>query len=399
MSTPQTAVTSELPPVPNSARGSRLLSALLAAIGGAAAIIAAAMFSTKPPAPLPPPRGIAVSDQAVTLAANAPQWSVLRLAPATAPREIYSDPVPARVRIDETVAARVGSPLAGRINSVFVELGQKVKKGEPLLTVSSGDLPTLRGELAKARVDVEVANAQYQRVHDMVAARLMPGKEELAAAAQKREAELAQQAAESKLQALRVGSTKTDNEFVVTAPRDGVVVEKAVLPAQEVDSNATLIQIADVSVVWVLADLFESDASGISAGTPARITLPSLPGFSIDANVDSVSAVVDPERHSVPVRVKLPNPEAKLKPNQYAEMRFRVSIPAGTSEIAASSLVSDGATQYVYVQEQPGTLVRRKIVTGPTREGRVVIMQGVAVGETVVEQGGILLDNQIELSH
>ena len=396
MSTPQSAASTELPSPPKS---SRLLSVLLAAIGGAAAIIAAATFSTKPPAPLPPPRGILVSDQAVTLAANAPQWSVLRLAQATAPREIYCDPVPARVRIDETVAARVGSPLAGRVNNVFVELGQKVKKGDPLLSVSSGDLPTLRSELAKAHVDVEVARAQYQRVHDMVAARLMPGKEELAAAAQQREAELGQQAAESKLQALRVGSTKTDNEFILTAPREGVVVEKAVLPSQEVDSNATLIQIADVSVVWVLADLFESDASGIAPGTPARITLPSLPGFSIDAKVDSVSAVVDPERHSVPVRVKLPNPEARLKPNQYAEMRFQVSVPTGTAEVAASALVSDGATQYVYVQEQPGKLVRRKVVTGPVREGRVVITQGVNVGETVVEQGGILLDNQIELSH
>jgi membrane fusion protein, heavy metal efflux system len=76
-----------------------------------------------------------------------------------------------------------------------------------------------------------------------------------------------------------------------------------------------------------------------------------------------------------------------------------VTVPSGTAEIAASSLVSDGATQYVYVQEQPGKLVRRKVVTGPVREGRVVLMQGVAVGETVVEQGGILLDNQIELSH
>jgi cobalt-zinc-cadmium efflux system membrane fusion protein len=380
-------------------KSGRLLSIVLAALGGATAIVAAALFSTKPPEVVPPPPGMKVGDQEVTLTANAPQWSVLRLGKATEPREIYSDPVPARVRIDETVAARVGSPLAGRINSVFVELGQKVKKGDALFTVASGDLPTLRGELAKASVDVEVARAQYQRVHDMVAARLMPGKEELAAAAQKREAELAQQAAESKLQALRVTSTKNDNEFKVTAPRDGVVVEKSVLPAQEVDSNTTLMQIADVSDVWVLADLFESDASGIAQGTPARVTLPSLPGFTIDAKVESVSAVVDADRHSVPVKVRLPNADGRLKPNQYAEMRFRVAVPSGTCEVAASALVSDGATQYVYVQEAPGKLVRRNVVTGPMREGQVVIVQGLKVGETVVEQGGILLDNQIELSH
>jgi cobalt-zinc-cadmium efflux system membrane fusion protein len=385
--------------LPSSSKGSRLLSIILAAIGGIAAIVAAAMFSTKPPSPVPPPQGITVGEHTVSLSSNAPQWSVLRLGQATAPREIYSDSVPARVRIDETVAARVGSPLAGRVGSVFVELGQKVKKGDALFTVTSGDLPGLRGDIAKAHVDVEVARAQYQRVHDMVAARLMPGKEELAAAAQKTEAELALTAADSKLQALRVGSTKIDNEFKVTAPRGGVVVEKLVLPAQEVDSNTTLMQIADVTDVWVLADLFESDASGISVGTPARVTLPSLPGFKADAVVDSVSAVVDAERHSVPVKVKLPNAAGLLKPNQYAEMRFQIAVPPNTAEVAASALVSDGATQYVYVQEQPGKLARRKIVAGPVREGRVIIMQGLSVGETVVEQGGILLDNQIELSH
>jgi len=396
MPTPPSAAPANIPPAPT--RG-RLLSAAIAAACAIAAISAAALFTTHIPEPPPPPPGITVSGQAVMLSENAPQWSVLKLAQATTPREIYSDPVPARVRIDETSAARVGSPLAGRVNEVFVELGQKVKKGDPLFTVASGELPTLRGELAKATVDLEVARAQYQRVHDMVAARLMPGKEELAAAAQKQEAELAKQAAQSKLQALRVASTKNDNEFKVTAPRAGIVVEKAVLPAQEVDSNTTLMQIADVSSVWVLADLFESDAFGISVGTPARITLPAQPGFAIDAQVDAVSAVVDAERHSVPVRVRLANTDARLKPNQYAEMRFRVSVPASTAEVAASALVSDGATQYVYVQEAPGKLVRRKVVTGPVREGRVVIMQGLSVGETVVEQGGILLDNQIVLSH
>jgi RND family efflux transporter MFP subunit len=340
-----------------------------------------------------------VGEHDVALTANAPQWNVLKLAQAVEPRESYSDPIPARVRIDEANAARVGSPLAGRVNQVYVELGQHVKKGAPLFTVTSGDLPTLRGELAKATVDVEVARAQYQRVHDMVAARLMPGKEELAAAAQKREAELAQQAAESKLQALRVRETKTDNEFTVTAPRDGTIVEKTVLPAQEVDSDSTLLQIADVSAVWVLADLFESDAAGVETGTSARITLPALPGYSIDVPVEAVSAVVDPERHSIPIRVRLPNLDGRLKPNQYAEMRFRVALPPGSAEIAVSALVSDGATQYVYVQEAPGKLARRNVVAGPVHDGRVIIVQGLKVGETVVEQGGILLDNQIELSH
>jgi hypothetical protein len=80
-------------------------------------------------------------------------------------------------------------------------------------------------------------------------------------------------------------------------------------------------------------------------------------------------------------------------------MRMRLEVARDAAEIPVSALVSDGATQYVYVQEEPGKLVRRKVVTGPTREGRIVTLKGLAIGETIVEQGGILLDNQIELSH
>lgn len=381
-------------------RSGTVKSAAIAAICSAVAIAGALLYSTKPPAPPVPARGMLVTADAVKLDPTAPQWSALRLGRASAPGELYSDPVPARVRIDETLAARVGSPLSGRVNQVFVELGQRVKKGDKLFTVASADLSTLRSDLAKASVDVEVASAQYQRVHDMVAARLMPGKEELAAAAQKREAELTQRAAQSRLQALRVAITKADNEFTVVAPRDGVVVGKSVLPSQEVDTNTSLMQIADVSTVWVVADVFENDdASTISVGAPVQILLPSQPGSVLSAQVESVSAVVDPERHSIPVRVRLKNDDGRLKPNQYVEMRIRLEVPATAAEVPASALVSDGATQYVYVQEQPGKLVRRQVVTGPMRAGHVVIVRGLSPGETIVEQGGILLDNQIELSH
>jgi cobalt-zinc-cadmium efflux system membrane fusion protein len=381
-------------------KGSKALSAIVAAVCSAAAIALALMYSTKPPEPPPTPKGMMVSGEAVKLAPNAPQWSALRLGQATTPQEIYSDPVPARVRIDESMAARVGSPLPGRVSQVFVELGQRVKKGDHLFSVASADLSTLRSDLDKASVDLEVAKAQYQRTHDMVAARLMPGKEELAAAAQQRQAELTQRAAASRLNALKIATAKSDNEFTVVAPRDGVVVDKSILPSQEVDTNTSLIQIADVAAVLVVADLFENDdASTISPGSPVRILLPSQPDTVLQAQVESVAAVVDPERHSVPVRVRLLNPEGRLKPNQYVEMRMRLAVPSGAAEVPASALVSDGATQYVYVQDQPGQLVRRKVTTGPIREGRVVILNGLRAGETIVEQGGILLDNQIELSH
>src|SRR6185369_6288806 len=107
-----------------------------------------------------------------------------------------------------------------------------------------------------------------------------------------------------------------------------------------------------LSQVWVVAELFEADAIGISEGTEAKITSPSIPDLALEAKVDMVSAVVDPTRHTVPVRVRLPNTTGLLKPNIFAQMRFSVRPPEGSGEVAASALVSDGAKQYVYVQTE-----------------------------------------------
>jgi membrane fusion protein, heavy metal efflux system len=364
----------------------------------ALSIVATARFHRSPPAKPPSPAGMTVDEQGIQLAQGAPQWNVIKLGKAERGTAHWTEPVAARVRIDERQAARVGSPLTGRVTGVFVELGQRVKKGDPLFAVASPDLATYRNDAAKAKVDLEVAKAQYARVHDMVAQRLLPGKEELTADAEQRQAALQLQLAQAKIGSLRV-ATRRDNEFTVNSPREGVVVEKSLLPSQEVSTDGTLVQIADVSTVWVVADLFEGDAVGIAEGTPVQITLPSIPGFSAETTVQSMSAVVDPVRHSIPVRVQLPNSDGQLKPNEYADMRFKVALAPNSVEIDASALVSDGATQYVYVELTPGKLSKRKVVAGPERDGKVTVMKGLSAGETVVVQGGILLDNQIELSH
>jgi hypothetical protein len=104
-------------------------------------------------------------------------------------------------------------------------------------------------------------------------------------------------------------------------------------------------------------------------------------------------------RHTVAVRVRLANPAGVLRPNVYARVRFETRAPAAAIvEIPASALVSDGERQYVYVETGPGRFARREVTTGAAHEGRVPVMRGLARGETVVEEGAILLDNQLALA-
>jgi len=374
------------------------LTSLGIAIGvSALAIFAAISFHRKPPPEASEAPGMKVAASGISLTTGAPQWKVLKLGAVAAPTERWSDPYPARFKVDEAFAAKVGSPLSGRVTNVFIELGQPVKAGQPLFAIASPDIAELRAGQQKAAVDLDVAKAAYERVKAMVEARALPAKDEIESDQQLRQAQLSLQLAQTKLRSLKVSSSG-DNEFNVLAPRDGAIIEKSVLPSQHVDSVDTLVSIADLNDVWVVADLFEADAVGLSAGMKARVTSPSLPGFSADASVERVSSVVDPERHTVGVRVKLKNADGRIRPNTFAEVRFLSASPAGSTEIAASALVSDGPKQYVYVQQTPGHFVRRDVIAGAVRDGRISIIDGLKAGDTVVEQGAVLLDNQIDLS-
>ncbi|MES1177242.1 MAG: efflux RND transporter periplasmic adaptor subunit [Myxococcales bacterium] len=372
---------------------------VLAVLVSVATVWASSRFVRKALPPAQTQAGLTVDHGTIGIAADAPQWQVLELETAKPIASTWTDAVPAFVKVDETKAARIGVPLAGRVTQVFAELGQPVEKGAPLFAVASADLAALHVEQSKAKVDVESAKNVLDRTKAIVEARALPEKEAVAASQQLRQAELSYGVASSKLQSLDITS-KSENEFVVHAPRAGRVVEKNVLPGQELTPGAetALMLVADLSTVWVVADLFESDSDGVAPGVPARVTITSIPGLVIDSKVEMVSAVVDAERHTVPVRVRLDNADGRLKPNTYAKMQFQASTPPGSVEVAAGALVSDGSKQYAYVKNAAGRFVKRDVVAGAVRDQRVVVFKGIAPGETVVSKGAILLDNQIDLS-
>ncbi|AKU90125.1 putative Co/Zn/Cd efflux system membrane fusion protein [Vulgatibacter incomptus] len=376
----------------------RLLPIAVAGALGIAAVTAAAGFERKPSATVGDAPGMKMQGEAITLAPDALQWKALKLGKVSRSASRLAEPVPARVRLDETTASHVSAPLEGRVSRVLVELGQRVTKGQALFAVKSQAIAELRVERDKAKVDLDVAKAAHERTAAMVEAKALPAKEELTARQELRQAELAHRMAGAKLSSLQVSSSG-DNEFTVTAPIGGVVVEKNVAPSAMVapEGGSSQIVIADLSSVWVVADLFASEPLALKPGTAAQIFLPSRPGVTLDATVEMVSAVVDPERHAIPVRMRLPNPDGLLRPNDFAEVRFLVEGD-GLLEIPASALVSDGARTSVFVQEPSGVLRKREIVAGSSRKGRVPVLSGLQEGDVIVEEGGLLLDNQLSIT-
>jgi RND family efflux transporter MFP subunit len=354
---------------------SRLPAMLLVGLGLAAC---GGKDKPAPPAPLAAEPATAWSALAFTAAGpNTPRWT---------------DDIPARVVFDESRTSRVGAPLGGRVTAVLSELGAPVKLGAPLFTVTSADLADLRSQRAKAAVELRTAQTNLARVQALVDAKSLPAKELVAARQDMLEAQLAVKTVEQKLASLKVIGGG-DASFTLTAPRDGVIVEKSVAVGQQVaPENGALIAIADLSDVWIVADLLEDAAAPVAVGTKAQVSLDGVDA-PLEGKVEQVSAIVDPDRHTIPVRVKLANPGGVLRPNAYARIRFFDERVAPVS-VPASAVISDGDTAYVYVR-CPDRLVRRNVVASTPSGGSVVIYDRLTAGELVVSKGAALLDNQV----
>ena len=389
---PAAVTAPSIPGVRSPLRVPILVGAIL--LGGAAIVLARHYKRPDPPTEAPAP-GMTVGSDGVTLTNDAPQWGVVKLAPAQPSEPHWTDPVPARIVFDEARTSRLGSPLAGRVTSVMVERGQRVKTGDKLFMVSSPNLAELRADLEKANVEAGTAKVNFDRTKALVDAGSLPAKELVTAQQAVAEAELAVRLSNSKLSSLRVAGAG-EAAFTVTAPRDGVVVEKQINVGQNIDpSSGSVMAIADLSDVWVVADLFENDIGQLVPGTQAKVVVGQA---ELDGQVDQVSSVVDPERHTVPVRVRLANADGALRPNAYAQIKF---FDPNTAKVAlpSSAVLSDGVTTYVYVKEKSGVLKRRNVTAGSASAGKMAILAGLDPGDQVVVQGAILLDNQIQLDN
>lgn len=379
-----------------SARWSRTVSWIVAGVVATIAVILARAYQRPAPVPEPPTPGMQVGSDSVTLAPGAPPWAVIEVRSPDPPQPSWTAPIPARVVFDESRTARLGTPLAGRVSAVYVAGGQPVKAGDPLFVVSSASLADLVANEQRARVERDTAQASLRRTQDAVDAQVLPEKELVAARQVLANAELALRLAEQKLASLKVRSTGGAS-FTVTATRDGVVVERGVAVGQTVSpDNGSLIAIADLSSVWVVADVSGSHLAAVQPGTRARILLGDGVDADRSATVDQVAAVIDPDRHAVPVRIRIANPDGALRPNAHVQVRLLDPTPS-VAMLPASAVMSDGEKSFVYIESPKGVFRRRDISVGAVLDGRVPVVAGLTTTDRVVVQGSILLDNEIAL--
>jgi Cu(I)/Ag(I) efflux system membrane fusion protein len=182
------------------------------------------------------------------------------------------------------------------------------------------------------------------------------------------------------------------------APATGTVLTKNVVKGQRVDTGQELYRIVDLTHVWVIAEVAESDISAIKIGTPALVTLRAYPDNPIEGLVALIYPDVKPETRTVRVRIELPNPEGKLKTDMYADVVFRPGAERGAVlTVSESAVIDSGTQQFVLIAKGEGRFEPRPIKPGLRGDGYVEVRDGIAAGEEVVSTATFLIDAESNL--
>ncbi len=298
--------------------------------------------------------------------------------------------VTATIQPDQERLAHVGARVEGRITAVPARLGDAVKKGQILARLDSVAVGEAHAALNQARAEMGIAEADLQRAQALVADEIIARKDFLRAKAERDKAAAAQRAAADRLRLLG-GSASASGEavsaFAVTAPFAGTVIEHKATLGELANPSDSLFSVADLSRVWILADLPESALAKVREGAPATVSVPAFPGESFQGRVGHIGAGVDKDSRTVAARIEVANADRRLKPGMFATARIDAAgdkREAITLPDAAIVLLEGQPTVFVLEHD---AYEPRQVEPGERLDGRTVLKSGVTVGEQVVTAG------------
>jgi Cu(I)/Ag(I) efflux system membrane fusion protein len=291
-----------------------------------------------------------------------------------------------KVEVNETRLAFVNTKIAGWVKKLYVNFtGDRVVEGQPLLSIYSPDLVTAQEEYLlalRSRTTVSGGIAEVQSAQQSL---IDSAKRRL----------ILWDITEDQIAALeKTGKPQTD--MIINAPLSGIVLDKMVLDGAYITPGMNLYKIADLSTVWIIADVYEYEVPLVKLGQRARVTLPYSSGEVLHAMVNFINPVLDPLTRTVKVRIAVQNPGLVLKPDMYVNVEIMTSSRARLV-IPRSAVLDSGTRQIVYVEKEPGLFEMRKVTLGLRGENEVEVLKGIRKGERVVTSGNFLIDSESQL--
>jgi len=295
--------------------------------------------------------------------------------------------VTGNVAVDETRLSTVQVRYSGYIQKVFADATyQYLRKGQPLFTIYSPDLVATEREYL-------VAKQNQQRVAGSPVTGVAEGATSLLEAARER----LKQWAVSQREIARLESTgEVQQELEVDSPVFGYITERNALPNLTVQPETRLYSVADLSTVWVLAEVFQIDLGRIKVGERATLTVDSYPGRTFEGRVNFIYPQVDMMTRTAHARLVFSNPGLKLTPGMFVNVVLKV--PMGKQlVIPTSGLLQSGTRQIVFVSRGDGYIEPREVQLGARAGDNFIVLKGVKEGEEIVTSANFLIDSESQL--
>ena len=350
------------------------------------------------------------SPDSVVMAENSPMLrQITRDAVKTASLPTDELIAPGTIDVNPNRLSRVLLPVAGRITSVLVKVGEQVRRDQPLLTIESPDADAAmsgymaadatvnqaEATLAKAQSDFDRESDLFQ--HNAVARKdVIAAQNELAQAkAGVQQALAAAEQAARRLTVLGLVPGTFKQQVTVRAPLAGKILDLSVVPGEfRNDLMAPLMTVADLSSVWVTSDVPESYIRLVQVGEPLEISLIAYPGETFQAHVARIADTVDPKTRSVKVQAEIDNRDGRLRPQMYGTIHHIESV-ATVVAVPAAAIVQDGNRTVVFVEQKPGRFQERDVSIGKRTGDLVRVIDGLHAGESIVIDGAMLLKGMV----
>jgi RND family efflux transporter MFP subunit len=295
--------------------------------------------------------------------------------------------VPGNVEVDERRLAYVQTRFPGWIQKVFANATyQYVRKGQPLFTIYSQELVSTEQEYLLAKQSQQTFSTDG---HGTAAKE----RDWLLQAAADRLRQFGVPASEvARLE--RTGAVQHD--VTINSPASGYITEFNALPNQYAQAETKLYTIADLSSVWVNANVYQTDVGQLKPGTPATVTVDAYPGRNFRGRIEQILPQVDPTTRTVPVRFVFSNPGIALKPGMFVNVS--INVPLGRQlVIPASAALQAGTREIAFINHGGGYLEPREIEIGPRLDDHVVVVRGLEAGDRIVSSANFLVDSEAQL--
>lgn len=285
------------------------------------------------------------------------------------------------VRVNERTQSHVHLKYSGFVERVYADFtGKAVQRGQPLFSIYSPDLFASLNEyllLADRAVALDHTAEEVAQLESV-----------------KRRLALWDLSPADLDRVIRTRAVPRTMD--VRAPLSGTILEKKVLQGMAVEPGMELYVIADLSIVWVLAQVYESDLPFLRTGQPARLTLDSMPGSAYQGRITFIDPTVSESTRTTGTRMEFANAGQKLRPGMYATVEIAASQGSGPA-LPAEAVIDTGKRKIVFVMEKPGEYHARDVVLGVQSERYFEVISGVKQGDRIVTSGQFLLDSEAKL--